>query len=223
MKLTFKDFLESDIKKNTNSLNLLSENPVAYEGDLNYDLAYDLITARVMDIKWDKRGTIQTKKKDTLDVFKLKNALTYVVGSFEPSGEPIEIGVSEFAVFAEIKLKKETIQGVDYHSVVVVKVSDGKQGRGIGTALYKFLVMDGLQLLSDQAQFFGARKLWTNLSISATVDVIDDITGKTLYKNITLKSSKLDKDIDTRVWSYVDQENQDYSKSNIRFVLKSLE
>ena len=216
---SFKDFLEAELKHI--SEDSLYESPVAAKGDLVTSLLTTDISELVIELNWRLRGTIRTNSK-TLEVLKHKQENCYIVGEMIQGLDEVQ-DKPRFAVYTRIHLRDEKIKGTSYVSVSRVETRTDNQGEGIATALYKFLVLkEKIKLLSDSIQFFGARRLWAKLSKEMIVDVIDSESGDLLIKNVKLHQGKIDKDIDERVWSYVDELEQDYSKDYIRFILKDI-
>lgn len=215
-RLTFKDFLEAELKSSEEELN---EVPVAAEGDLTSKLVNTRMSSRVLGIYWKSVGEITAKGK-RLSVYKLNKENTYIVGTLSPGTDS---GKDEYIIFCSIELEEENIKGKKYVKVARVETVTKNRGQGIATALYKFLIKEEkINLISDSVQFFGARILWVKLSEEMSVDVLDSDSGNILMKNVTLKHGDLDHEIDTRVWSYVGNLKQDYSKHNIRFILRDI-
>lgn len=95
------------------------------------------------------------------------------------------------------------------YTVKVVGVSDENNIRkgGIATFMYKYFI--NMILVSDEIQYFGARRLWAKLSkeIDITVDIIDTRTKEVLFKNTILYHGDTDSDFDKRMWSYTKEKH----------------
>lgn len=154
-------------------------------------------------------------------IYKSKNKNVYIAGYF------IEISKDEtkFEVDFEIRLSEDKETASNFHitkqlmNVDGVLVQETAQGRGIATMMYKYLVKNqNMVILSDEVQYFGARRLWTKLSkeIDVRVDIIDLYSEKVLEKDVILKHGTEDWDFDKRVWSY------DHDKKYIRLILKEI-
>ena len=100
-----------------------------------------------------------------------------------------------------------------------VRVPNSLQGRGIALIVYRFFVKKlKFNILGDETQYFGARKLWAKLSkmVDVTVDIIDIRDGSFLEKDVVLHHGTEDWDFDHRVWSY------NVDKKHIRLILKDV-
>ena len=105
------------------------------------------------------------------------------------------------------------------YSVSGVVVHKDYQGQGIGKFLYLYLVnIEKFNILGDSIQYFGARKLWSNISKHSklTVDLINIVNGDIIEHNVRLKHGDLDHEFDPRLWSY----NMD--KIDIRPLLRKI-
>lgn len=100
-------------------------------------------------------------------------------------------------------------------SVVLAK---SYRGGGYAFKLYEYIVSKlNLTILGDIEQYFGARKLYSNLSQRSDlvkVDIIDYDKKKLLDSGSIIHQGENDYDFDERVWSY----NND--KENIRLILR---
>ena len=198
---------------------ILKEMSIAGYGDWNP--SKEMVGARsklVIDKHWKQVGELKVSNREYL-VYHLEN--TYLLGNFMTSSEgdeklevDFEIRLNEHkSVAHSFKLTKK-LMNVD--GVMVAKT---RQGDGIATAMYKFLVKkEGYIILGDEMQYFGARKLWAKLSksLDVKVDIVDVDSNKYLEKDVTLKHGTEDWDFDNRVWSY------DVDKKHIRLLLKDI-
>lgn len=165
---------------------------------------------------YEEVGEITIQNIGIKKIFKLKTNNFYIIGDFVTKGTE-----TKFEEIFQIQLSKTNIPNItgDFYNVDGVKVPDTLKGRGVATAMYKYFIKTlKMNILGDEIQYFGARKLWTKLSnlIDVTVDIIDISTGSFLEKNVVLHHGDDDWDFDNRVWSY------DVDKKNIRLILKDI-
>jgi hypothetical protein len=130
-------------------------------------------------------------------------------------------GELKFAVYLEIDLSPvHSLLGLkNVFNVDSVAVSTTNQGAGIAKALYLHFVKKlKFNILGDEEQYFGARKLWTKLSQTedTTVDIIDIDKNEYIEKNVILHHGHYDHEFDDRVWSY------GHEKKHIRLILKDI-
>jgi len=198
---------------------LLKEMSIAGYGDWNP--SKEMVGTRsklVIDKHWKQVGELKVSSREYL-VYHLEN--TYLLGNFMTSSEgdeklevDFEIRLNEHKSVANAFKLNKKLMNVD--GVMVAKT---RQGDGIATAMYKFLVKkEGYIILGDEIQYFGARKLWARLSksLDVKVDIIDINANKYLEKDVTLKHGSEDWDFDNRVWSY------GIDKKHIRLLLKDI-
>lgn len=176
------------------------------------------ITEFILNKKWNKIEDVNIKGTG-YTVYRLKD--TYILGRMLTSTE----GEKEYEIDFEIELKehksiansfgiKQRLMNVDG-----VRVQESKQGRGISTFMYTFLVKkEKLNILGDEIQYFGARKLWSKLSklIDIRVDIVDISKDEYLEKDVILYHGTNDWDFDLRVWDYTP------AKKDIRLILKDI-
>lgn len=204
-----------------NYLELIQEMSIAGYGD--WEPSNEMVgtmSAHIIRTKWKELDTIKTKLGDVYKVHKLKDS--YVIGEYKnTSVENEEI----FEVYLRINLTehKSTAIDLDIHrrlmNVDGVKVNDDKQGIGLATAMYNYLVkQESLVILSDETQYFGARKLWSRLSksLDLIVDIVDISKGLYLEKDVKIHHGLEDYEFDTRVWDYTP------IKKDIRLILKEI-
>lgn len=202
-------------------LNILNEMSTAGYGD--WTPSKEMIgtmSSFIVRNKWKMLSTIKTKLGDVYTVYNLKDS--YIVGEFKTTSEENE---EIFEVYLRIDLTehKSTAISLKIHrrlmNVDGVKVNDDKQGEGLASAIYSFLVKhESLILLSDEIQYFGARKLWSRLSkrLDLIVDIVDISKGIYLEKDVKIYHGMEDYEFDTRVWDYTP------IKKDIRLILKEI-
>jgi hypothetical protein len=212
--ITFKEFL--------------NETPVSFEGDYAY--AYHLTAnTKIDEIKdWKKVDTItfQSKKYILISKKESRNEITYKLGQIIN-----DVFMPVFGINL-VKPKHNKLKLIsEYSNVIMVKVvsvAKELQGKGIAAFMYNYLVRKmNYTIISDQDQFFGARKLWTKLSkefADVKVDVFNYQTGQIIEKGAIINHGERDDEFDTRYWarsSDIDYNNID-NKLNIRFILKKV-
>jgi len=173
-------------------------------------------SAFVINKKWEFIGEIKTKSHDTYKVYRLDD--TYICGDFVSNDELFELVIrikltehKNTAIELGIKNRLMNVDGV--------KVDTSKQGDGIASSLYAFLVKhEKFLILGDEIQYFGARRLWSRLSKrkDLIVSIVDISSFTYLEKDVLIKHGLEDFDFDDRIWSY------DYDKKDIRLILKDL-
>ncbi len=198
---------------------ILKEMSIAGYGDWNPSKEMvGLLSKFVLNKSWDYKDSITTNI-GSYEVY--ENDGAYILGNMITSTE----GYEQFEVDFRIDMKEHKSIANAFKltkklmNVDGVQVKPNKQGFGIATAMYKFLVKkEGYIILGDEIQYFGARKLWAKLSksLDVKVDIIDIDTNKYLEKDVTLKHGTEDWDFDNRVWSY------DVDKKHIRLLLKDI-
>ena len=100
-----------------------------------------------------------------------------------------------------------------------VMVSDSSQGDGVAALTYSSIVKNqDVVIISDEVQFFGARKLWSRLSKKKDliVDIIDIDSETYVEKDARIYQGMEDSDFDKRVWSYTNE------RKDIRLILKEI-
>lgn len=177
------------------------------------------MSAFIIRKQWNKLSEIKTRLGDRYTVYKLKDS--YVIGEFKMTSTQDEI----FEVYLRIDLREHKSVAIDLGihkrllNVDGVKVNEDKYGEGLATAMYEFLVKrENVVILSNEIQYFGARKLWSRLSkrIDTVVDIIDISRGIYLEKDVTVHHGNEDWEYDDRVWDYTAQ------KKDIRLILKEI-
>lgn len=152
-------------------------------------------------------------------MYKLKDS--YIIGEFKITSTEDEI----FEVYLRIDLREHKSIAIDLGihkrlmNVDGVKVNDDMYGLGLATAMYEYLVKnENIVILSDEIQYFGARRLWSRLSkrLDLTVDIVDISKGIYLEKDVIIKHGLEDWEYDERVWDYSTK------KKDIRLILKEI-
>lgn len=194
----------------------LGENVIAAYGD--WQIGEDVInylSLLVLKKYYTKVGKIKTSL-GIKEIYKLNSDNYYIAGSTVRKDTH-----SKFEQIFKITLKKTSIPNHSeaYFNVEGVKVPESIRGQGIAADIYRFFVKKlNLNILGDDTQYFGARKLWSHLSRASdiTVDIIDITTGNFLEKDVVLQHGDEDWEFDHRVWSY------DVDKKHIRLILKDI-
>lgn len=91
------------------------------------------------------------------------------------------------------------------------------RGYGIAKEMYRYFIQhEGYTIIGDSIQYFGARVLWSRISMMSdiVVDIFNSKTGKYIENDVTLRHGSEDWDFDNRVWSY------DTDKEHIRLIMK---
>jgi hypothetical protein len=128
---------------------------------------------------------------------------------------------TKLEIIFKITFSETSFQNEKFYNVDEVEVKFNSRGVGIALQMYRYFIKKmKFQIMGDEIQFFGARKLWAKLSkmTDITVDIIDILSDKYLEKNVIIHQGKDDWDYDFRVWG----ENYDSSKKDIRLILKDL-
>ena len=195
----------------------LGENLIAAFGNRQInEYTINFLSLVVLRTHYSKVGEIKTSI-GVMEVFKLNTSDYYIVGEKVSRGEH-----SKFAQVFKITLKKTKIPNhpETFHNVEGVIVPDSLRGQGIAAGVYRFLVKhEKINMLGDETQYFGARKLWASLSKHSdiTIDIIDITTGNFLERDVVPHHGDEDFEFDERVWSY------DVDKKHIRLILKDIQ
>lgn len=208
---TFKHFLTLD------------EMSTAAKGDWMEAIYFTLQTSEwgIKD-KFDvsKSVNIQVPNiKINLILLKDKKKDIYIVGNWVETPRVTKLGNVIERVFNKIfyieLLPNKIAREMGYnnaYTVKVVGVSDENNIRkgGIATFMYKYFINTmNMILVSDEIQYFGARRLWAKLSkeIDISVDIIDTRTKEVLFKNTILHHGDTDSEFDKRMWSYTKEKH----------------
>lgn len=211
---TFEEYLEEQYRRR-----MLTEAPIAEEGDFHWSLMTSSISNIGYENHWIKKGVIKSEIGE-LEVLKNKGTETRIAGKlFKVYDEAYKRLELRFMVFGEITLNKRKICNKEYYAVEMIETKKDLRNRNIATLLYKFLVQtEKLSLISDDTQYFGARKLWARLSHTLKVDVINTETCE-VKENIILKHGDKSEEYDEKYWS---SEFDSSSKQKIRFILRDI-
>jgi hypothetical protein len=184
------------------------EQAIARYGD--YPIDMEVIHTKLIN------GEIPFDVVGTLDV---KSSYGWVVVSTTPNHYWVGYTENEdFVRVGEIKLRDEPICNKSFKSVNLVRINADFRMNGIASSLYRFISKDlNIHLISDVEQYFGARKLWSRLSITNRVDVINTKTCELLHSNYLIYHGQEDYEFDANIWSYDDNEIP-----HIRLILKDI-
>lgn len=204
----------------------VNEMSIAKPGD--WDEGVDFLgdmSEYIASKKWNLLKTFNFGGK-TLELRQLRNSLEFMLGNFHTKTINTKSGKEEkvnFLISAKISLTRiKSVEKMEYKRVINVDgVFVTKELRGLGVALniYKYLVNElHYNILGDENQYFGARKLWSRLSkeLDVQVDLIDVETREIVEKNVILHHGNYDNDFDERLWNY----KQD--KKNVRSILTKI-
>ena len=200
-------------------LNMVSEMSIAGYGDWEPS-AEMLVTMStfVLNKKWTFVNKIKIKTLE-YSIYKLKDE--FIMGNIITSST----GEQQFEIDLKIKLMehKSTANDLNIHKRLMnvdgVKVNESVQGLGLATAMYTYLVKnEKMVILGDEIQYFGARRLWSKLSmkLDLTVDIVDVSKGIYLERDALIHHGLEDWEFDDRVRDYTT------SKKNIRLILKEI-
>jgi len=173
---------------------------------------------------WKFITNIKTKK-GIFELRKSSSSETFILGSFGKvyDADSLE-DIDKFEVVANLKLYKDIGEGKRYGVKKLVQVNsvvieEDHRDKKIGLKLYKYLVNNlGYSLMSDELQYFGARRLYSRLSknIDINVKVIDLNKEEVLENDIRLNHGKSNHEFDPKYYS------NDNSKSHIRFIITKI-
>jgi hypothetical protein len=181
--------------------------------------------------KWEKIIDIKSidlpRLQMDLEFYKLRNALEFKLGYWDIEQTKTKQGVEDIRVFVEVfKIGLTRYKSVEsktgYKKLINVDgvaIIKSLQNKGISKFIYKYLVNElGYTILSDEHQFYGARKLWSRLSkeLDVKVDIIDITKKEIITKNVILHHGDYDSDFDKAIWSYNDD------KKHLRSVLTKI-
>lgn len=206
--MKFKDFFNEDDD--------LSDQAIAMKGD--WDAKDDLGSKSLLML--NKEWTYITDLKN-MKLYKHNSANAWILGNIKTiDGEEKQ----RFSVTFRIDFSNRKNIGFKFDlkklfNVDEVGVSKDRRGDGLSTFMYRYFVKEqGYNIIGDEQQFFGARKLWSKLSkqVDITVDIIDIKNEKFLEKDTVIHHRDLDHEFDTRVWSY------GIDKKDIRLILKDI-
>lgn len=200
-------------------LNMLSELSIAGYGD--WEPSAEMLVTMSVFVLHKKWAFVNKIKIKTLEysIYKLKDE--YIMGNIITSST----GEQQFEIDLKIKLMehKSTANDLNIHKRLMnvdgVKVNESVQGLCLATAMYTYLVKnEKMVILGDEIQYFGARRLWSKLSmkLDLTVDIVDVSKGIYLERDVLIHHGLEDWEFDDRIWDYTT------SKKNIRLILKEI-
>lgn len=217
----FRDYLDKmELELEIIRKEMVSEMSIAGYG--NWEPSREMIgtmSAFIIRKNWTVLLEIKTRLNDSYTVYKLKDS--YIIGEFKITSTQDEI----FEVYLRIDLRehKSTANDLNIHKRLMnvdgVKVNESVQGLGLATAMYTYLVKnEKMVILGDEIQYFGARRLWSKLSmkLDLTVDIVDVSKGIYLERDVLIHHGLEDWEFDDRIWDYTT------SKKNIRLILKEI-
>jgi hypothetical protein len=191
----------------------INEAPDAGRGNMDDDKFTPIDKKSVSKIEhYINRGNFTALNKK-IYLYQIPNTFNYVFGF-------IENGV--FNEYGSITLLPEenTAEHENVYTIDKVEVANDARGKGLSTKLYRFLVL-GLHivLMSGDIQFFGARRLWSNLSRQPdmAVDVVNTRTQEIIERNATLEHGPNNDDFSAPYWGV---NRGDTNFHHIRFVLR---
>lgn len=195
------------IREIVTSSNELIEHAIAMRGD--YRVAEEEIqqlSETCYRLYWDDVCDIDINN-NTYRIIMSKSSETYTIGFWDRNdeGKYVFKNVAFIELNDAINLARTLKIYPDLKSVSLVNVKETFRGHGIAKALYQWLVTrQGFTILGDTQQYFGARRLWANLSKISTlrVDVIDAQRGIILEKGRIIDHGKMDHEFDPSIWSY---------------------
>ena len=204
--MNFRDFLEHDI----------NEMAIAMKGDWSAKEEMGSISKFVLNKDWEIKDTIGDN-----ELWKHKKTNAWVLGHFKEyeNEEKERFGIIFRIDFTNQKNIGNKFNLKKLYNVDEVGVHINNRGFGISTDMYRYFIKKHqYNIIGDQKQFFGARKLWSKLSksLDLTVDIINISTNEILEENTIIYHGDLDHEFDDRVWSY------GIDKKDIRLVLKDI-
>lgn len=201
---------------------IISEMSVAGYGD--WSPSKEMIgtkSAIIVKNKWKYIQKFTTRSNRELTIYKSPKKYMYIAGEFKKTSNneslfeiDFQINLSERKSIQHSFKYKKSIMNVDG-----VQVKENFQGDAISYNVYKILAKhEGFNILGDETQYFGARRLWSRLSksIDIIMDIIDIDKDIIVEKDVKVYHGDLDYEFDKRVWNYDD------SKKDIRLILKDI-
>lgn len=159
-----------------------------------------------------------------LEFYKISANHHYILGRKVSKEIQTKRGIeteTKLEVILKMTLTPVHYVGEDFLNVDEVEVKFNARCYGLALQMYRYFLKElKHQLMGDEYQFFGARKLWAKLSklTDVTVDIIDISKDVYIEKNVIIHQGTDDWDYDHRVWG------KDYSveKKDIRLIMKDL-
>lgn len=167
---------------------------------------------------------------EVYDVAKLKsndaeNARSFIIGRMQTTSRGMKPGLSkdEFSIIVRLDMTlvpEYSFLGYhNLHEIDGITVEKNNRGAGLASMMYKWLIDNGIVLISDHEQYFGGRKLWASLArlVDIVVDVVDLDKQQILEKNVVIHHGKEDHEFDPKYYSY-----DETKRAHIRFVMKKI-
>lgn len=194
----------------------LTEQAIAMKGDWNAKDDLGSKSTLMLGKEWDYIEDLFNMK-----LYKHKSSNSWILGNIKniDGEDKPRFGITFRIDFSNRKNIGHKFGMKKLYNVDEVGVSKDKRGDGLATKMYSYFVKEkGYNIIGDEQQFFGARKLWSKLSriTDLTVDIVDIQTEKTLESDALIHHGDLDEEFDKRVWSY------GLDKRYIRLILKDI-
>jgi len=173
---------------------------------------------------WTRLGQTIKANETVFEVRKIEDGdiTIYKVGEFVCGSNTDDERVFNVVCTLELKRNRATehrFKQSMIYNVDGVIVKKSLRGNKIALKLYIIIVkQEGLVILGDELQYFGARVMWARFShhLELIVDIINIETGKYLERSVVLEHGEEDWEFDERVWSY------DTDKNDIRLLLRDI-
>src|SRR5574343_223772 len=203
---------------------ILYENAIAGYGDWEQgDFSLGYISLNGLERYYTKLDTIKTEL-GVLEFYKINSEHLYILGRKVTRKNYTKLGIekeTKLEVLFKISLTPKNYVNLQLFNVDSVVVKNNIRTYGLAITMYRYLIKKlQYNLMGDELQYFGARKLWTKLSkmLDITVDIIDIETNTYLEKNVVIHHGLEDWDYDLRVWGA----NYSDDIRNVRLILKDL-
>lgn len=194
----------------------ITEQAIAIKGDWSAKDDLGSKSTFMLAKEWDFIQELYDMK-----LYKHKSSNAWILGnikSVEGEDKP-RFGISFRIDFSNRKNIGFKFNLKKLYNVDEVGVSKDKRGDGLATKMYTYFIKEqGYNIIGDEQQFFGARRLWSKLSrmTDLTVDIVDIENSKILETDTLIHHGDLDDEFDKRVWSY------GLEKRFIRLILKDI-
>lgn len=211
-----------------NVMDDISEHAVARRGDWTPDPnLIGALSQFIYQRNWTKIDQM-TVANVTYDIARHRNVPHFIVGLMQPVENVTDDTKLEFGIVLHLQMsevaslhfrdKGKALGYSNLHKVNSVAVKRELHGLGIAKQMYKWLVTQGILVLGDREQYFGARRLWAALSrdTDVVVDIIDYDAETVIDRDVMLHHGRYDHDFDQRVWNYGEE------KQHIRLVLRNV-
>ena len=195
----------------------ISEQAIAIQGDWSAKDDLGSKSTFMLEKEWNYIEDIESMK-----LYKHKSSNAWILGNIKniDGEDKPRFGISFRIDFSNQKNIGYKFGLKKLYNVDEVGVSKDKRGFGLATKMYSYFIKkQGYNIIGDEQQFFGARRLWSKLSriTNLVVDIVDIKNEIILEKNAKIYHGDLDEEFDKRVWSY------DIDKKDIRLILKDIE